>query len=212
MQVNGPTERRILFSIWSAFETDDPSAIPQDYQVVLLKKGPNVTVKSFGNEGAGKQSFLHWNWKAGQTYKFLVFGSPAGNETTVFTAWFWTPETTSWHLIASFQRPKARSHLRGLYAFSENFIPEMGHVCREVQFGNQWVRDVEGEWQEVCSATFTGDDTSKKGRKDFRGGVTADGKFYLRNCGFFSDNVATNQKFCRGKGNQRPDIDLANLP
>ena len=39
IQVNSSTERRVLFSIWSAYKTDDPSAIPADYKVTCLKAG-----------------------------------------------------------------------------------------------------------------------------------------------------------------------------
>ena len=34
IQVNSPTERRILFSVWSPFHTDDPSEIPD--QAILI--------------------------------------------------------------------------------------------------------------------------------------------------------------------------------
>lgn len=39
MQVNSATERRILFSVWSPYSTDDPKSIPQDQRILLLKKG-----------------------------------------------------------------------------------------------------------------------------------------------------------------------------
>ena len=42
-QVNSSTERRILFSIWSPFKTDDPKSVPADQRVQLIKKGKNVT-------------------------------------------------------------------------------------------------------------------------------------------------------------------------
>jgi hypothetical protein len=58
MQVNSETERRVLFSIWSPFTTDDPSKIPADQKIILLRKGQNVYTGEFGNEGAGGQSYL----------------------------------------------------------------------------------------------------------------------------------------------------------
>ena len=33
MQRNSATERRILFSLWSPFETDDPKTIPEDQKI-----------------------------------------------------------------------------------------------------------------------------------------------------------------------------------
>ena len=39
IQVNSEMERRILFSVWSPFETDDPKSIPDAKKIILLKKG-----------------------------------------------------------------------------------------------------------------------------------------------------------------------------
>ena len=62
IQVNSPTERRILFSIWSGFDTNNPSEVPLDFQVKLIEKGPNVTINAFGGEGSGGQSYLVYPW------------------------------------------------------------------------------------------------------------------------------------------------------
>ncbi len=78
MQVNSPTERRILFSIWSPFNTDDPKAIPADQKIIMLKKGKNAHTGEFGNEGSGGQSYMNYNWKAGIAYKFLIHAKPDG--------------------------------------------------------------------------------------------------------------------------------------
>lgn len=53
MQANSATERRILFSIWSEWNTDNPGDIPEEYKVVLVKKGPGVIDGEFGDEGSG---------------------------------------------------------------------------------------------------------------------------------------------------------------
>lgn len=42
MQVISEHERKILFSVWSGYKTDDPHAIPAEYKVDLLRKGPDV--------------------------------------------------------------------------------------------------------------------------------------------------------------------------
>ncbi len=56
IQVNSPTERRILFSVWSPYKTDDPKEIPDDKKIILLKKGKGVHTGEFGNEGSGGQA------------------------------------------------------------------------------------------------------------------------------------------------------------
>ena len=55
IQVNGPDERRVLFSVWSPFQTDNPKDIPEDQRIAALGKGPGVRIGEFGNEGSGGQ-------------------------------------------------------------------------------------------------------------------------------------------------------------
>ncbi|CAL8123851.1 unnamed protein product [Orchesella dallaii] len=223
IQVNSPSERRVLFSIWSAYSTDNPSDIPQDFKVTMIRKGNNnVHDGEFGNEGSGAQSYLRYMWKSDTVYKFLVQAKPLDQETTMFTAWFCDTSDPycNWQLVASFRKPKVSTYLRGLYSFSENFIPEMGHVERSAQFGNQWARDANGCWMEVTNARFSADGSVAKGtRTDVDGGVIQGGvngretRFYLRNCGFFSDIKSPGESFCRDGGCQcPPNIDFSSLP
>src|SRR5699024_7031323 len=102
IQANSDTERRVLFSVWSPYDTDNPAEIPDDHKIKLLKKGEGVSTGEFGNEGSGGQSFLRYNWKTGNTYKFLLKGEPVENDFTNYTAWFFAPEEREWRLIASF--------------------------------------------------------------------------------------------------------------
>lgn len=76
IQVNSPTERRVLFSVWSPYKTDNPNEIPEEHKIILVKKGEGVRTGEFGNEGSGGQSYLRYNWKAGNTYRFLTHIRP----------------------------------------------------------------------------------------------------------------------------------------
>jgi Domain of unknown function (DUF3472)/Domain of unknown function (DUF5077) len=211
MQVNSPTERRVLFSVWSPFKTDDPKKIPEDQKIVLLKKGKDVYTGEFGNEGSGGQSYLKYNWKAGNAYKFLLRGQPVRNNYTNYTAWFYAPEEGTWRLIASFSRPATKSYLKGLYSFLENFMPETGNITRKAWYHNQWARTSDQKWVPITKVQFTYDATAKKGyRLDYGGGVE-DGKFYLRNCGFFNDNTAFQSVFTHSITTSPPAIDLSKL-
>ncbi|MGV3656633.1 MAG: DUF3472 domain-containing protein [Chitinophagaceae bacterium] len=212
IQVNSATERRILFSVWSPFHTDDPKKIPEDQKIIMLKKGDGVHTGEFGNEGSGGQSYLRYNWKAGNTYGFLLRGVPDGAAHTIYTAYFFAPEKGDWSLVASFRRPKSATYLKRLHSFLENFIPEQGNIERKVLFSNQWVRDREGAWHELTKARFTGDNTAaKRYRMDYAGGISND-TFYLRNCGFFSNYTTLNSWFERKATNRQPQIDLKALP
>ncbi|MCJ8165687.1 DUF3472 domain-containing protein [Pontibacter sp. E15-1] len=211
IQVNSETERRILFSVWSPFNTDDPNSIPDDQKIKLLKKGTGVYTGEFGNEGSGGQSFLRYNWKAGTTYKFLLQGKPDGQDHTTYTAYFFAPERNEWMLIASFKRPKTNTYLKRTHSFMENFIPEYGDVERKVLFSNQWARDANGNWIELANAHFTADNTARAGyRMDYAGGQSGD-DFYLRNCGFFNNYTPIGSRFKRPLKGKAPQVNLAGL-
>ncbi|HVU58851.1 MAG TPA: DUF3472 domain-containing protein [Puia sp.] len=213
MQVNSPTERHILFSLWSPFQTDDPKKIPDSQKIVLLAKGPNVHAGEFGNEGSGGQSYLNYSWRAGNTYRFLVHAQPQEHNTTVFTAWFFAPEEGKWRLIASFRRPQTHTWLTGLHSFLENFEPATGNKTRLVLFDHQWIRTDQGKWVPLTKARFTGDNTARKGyRMDYAGGIKGTA-FYLQNCGFFSDYTPLDSWWERhpGPNETPPVIDLDHL-
>ncbi|MEL7335183.1 MAG: DUF3472 domain-containing protein, partial [Planctomycetota bacterium] len=159
MQVNSPTQRRILFSVWSPYQTDDPRKIPIDQRITMLAKGKDVHVGKFGNEGSGGQSYLVFPWTAGQTYCFLTRVRPQPDtDTTTYTCWFGEKSPSgesnetgasadiNWRLIASFRRPKTTTHLRGFHCFLENFSPRMGHVQRNAEYGNVWTISRDGTW------------------------------------------------------------------
>lgn len=208
MQVNSDTERRILFSVWSPFETDDPSSIPADKKIVLLKKGNDVQTGEFGNEGSGGQSFLRYNWKVGNTYKFLLRAKPAENNYTTYTAYFFAPEKNEWMLIASFSRPVTATYLKHLHSFLENFEPITGNITRKAYYHNQWIKTNSGEYKPIYKAIFTSDATAKKKfRLDYKGGVEG-GKFYLRNAGFFNDNTEMKKSFEIQSSSKAPEINF----
>ncbi|MDA6070550.1 DUF3472 domain-containing protein [Flavobacterium sp. AC] len=212
IQVNSASERRVLFSVWSPFTTDDPASIPETHKIKMLKKGDNVHTGEFGNEGSGGQSYLKYNWKAGTTYKFLLQGFPQNNNTTTYTAYFYAPELQKWLLIASFNRPETSTYLKRFHSFLENFIPEQGDLSRKVLFNNQWVCDDKDIWVEINSVRFTTDNTGTKGyRMDFAGGLDKD-YFYLKNGGFFNNYTTPKTTFTRPLNHKKPEINFSNLP
>ena len=215
MQVNSPTERRVLFSVWSPFSTDNPREIPEDQRIVKLAAGPGVHVGEFGNEGSGGQSYLVYPWEAGRTYRFLteVEPDPDTPGQTRFTAWFGDKAQQDWRLIASFRRPQTTSHLRGFHAFLENFDPSTGHLTRGASYGNVWVRDTAGTWHECTTARLTDDATAQgRHRLDFDGGARGN-HFFLKNCGFFAETGKVGTQSTRDStAAEKPDVDLGSLP
>jgi len=212
-QVNSLKERRVLFSVWSPFKTNNPRDIPKDQQIVTLGRGREVHIGKFGNEGSGGQSFLVYPWKAGTTYRFLTEVKPDGKGNTTYTSWFGDKSAGKWRLIASFRRPKTDTHLRGFHSFLESFSPNFGHIERRGHYANVWVRDTSGQWHECTRARFSVDATGRgRHRLDFTGG--SDGKhFYMRNCGFFNETGRPGATFTRDStADEKPEIDFDVLP
>ena len=211
MQVNSETERRVLFSVWSPYDTQDPNEIPDDYKIILLSKGPGVTTGEFGNEGSGGQSYRVFDWKAGNTYRFLLKGEPSENNATDYTAYFYAPEENQWQLIAGFRRPYTSTYLTRPHSFLENFRTETGFISRKGKYSNQWVCDREGNWHELTTAILTADATARKGaRSDYSGGVEGSA-FFMKNCGFFDETTAIDSRHQREATGMAPDIDLSRL-
>ena len=210
MQVNSATERRVLFSVWSPFDTQDPKLIPDSLKIKMLRKGENVHIGEFGNEGSGGQSYLRYNWKAGNTYKFLTQIKPTGDGSTIYTSYFYATDENKWLLIASFSRPQTDTYYKRAHSFLENFSPDQGYITRKVYFGNQWYRTKSGKWIAGENSSFTNDATAQAGvRLDYKGGYNSgENKFFLQNCGFFSDSTPFGEKFVLKPSNNQPSIDF----
>ncbi len=213
IQVNSEKERRILFSVWSPFATDDPKVIPEDQRIKVLGKGKDVHIGEFGNEGSGGQSFLRYMWKAGVTYRFITRVRPDKKGNTEYTAYFFSPDENNWRMIASFLRPLTQTWYKNAHSFLENFNKEQGYIERKVYFSNQWVVTAKGKWAEITEGRFTYDNTARaKVRMDYSGGIDeSKNSFFLHNCGFFDDNTPYGSLFHRTKTGKRPEVNLKKL-
>lgn len=209
-QVNSDSERRILFSVWSPFKTDNPQQIPDDQRIKLIRKGNGVITNDFGNEGAGAQSYLHYAWKAGVAYGFLLKASPGENGSTDYTAWFHDSQANAWHFIATWRRPHTTSYLKGLYSFLENFQPEYGYRTRRANFNNAAYYD--DQWHSVKHAVFTTDATYNKGQRVDAVGAADNSGFFLKIGGFFDDTVLPGTMLENKVAGKLPDIDFSQLP
>ena len=212
IQNNSPHKRRVLFSVWSPYETDNPADIPDSLRVTLVKKGENTTVNDFGNEGSGGQSYIHYDWKAGERCRFLMGVKPDGNGNTIYTAYFFDNNKGKWSLIASFRRPQTTTWYKGAHSFLENFSPVMGYVNRKAYYTNQWACTADGRWLPVSKARFTCDTTGSKAmRLDYTGGIDGD-SFFLSMGGFFDEYMKYGTYFERnGNKTECPEIDFSTL-
>ncbi len=213
MQINSPTERRIIFSVWdSGSEAVSRDKVGHEDRVTLITKGAGVNSGDFGNEGTGGHSHLVYNWKTGEKQRFLVTAKPTDATHTIYSGYWFHPEQKKWMLISSWKAPKDGSWLRGLYSFSENFGGDNGHLQRKARFGNQWLRTEDGKWIEQTTAKFSHDVTGRADRFDRFMGVE-DGQFFLSNGGFVTGFTKFGDKFERPSTGKSPsDLDLPPLP
>ena len=209
MQVNSPTERRIIFSVWdSGNEAVDRNKVVEEDRVKLIAKGEGVYAGDFGNEGTGGHSHLKYMWKTGQKQRFIVTAKPTDATHTIYSGYYFHPDTKQWVLISSWKTPKEGGYLRRLYSFSENFGGSNGHVLRKALYGNQWIRTAEGRWIELTTASFSHDPTGKADRLDRFMGVES-GQFFLSHGGFVPGFTKYGEKFTRpAEGKEPSDIVL----
>jgi hypothetical protein len=207
MQINSPTERRIIFSVWDAGSgqsANTRSEVSEENHVQLLAKGDEVHASVFGGEGTGGHSHLKYNWKTGERQRFVVTAKPDGTHTDYSGYWF-HPEQKKWMLIASFRAPKDGKWLRGLYSFSENFSGGNGHLRRKALYGPQWIQTSAGEWKEITEASFSHDGTGKENRLDRFMGVER-GLFFLAHGGFGPGFTKYGEKFTRPATGKAPEF------
>jgi Domain of unknown function (DUF3472)/Domain of unknown function (DUF5077) len=209
MQVNSPTERRIIFSVWdSGDEAVDRKKVDDVNRVKLLGKGEGVYTGDFGNEGTGGHSHLKILWKTGEKQRFIVTAKPVEQTFTIFSGFWFNPEQGKWMLISSWKAPKEGGWMRGTHSFSENFGGSNGHLLRKAIYGNQWIRTSSGEWIELTTASFSHDPTGRKDRFDRYMGVEG-GQFFLSHGGFGDGFSEYGEKFTREPTGQPPQgLDL----
>ena len=204
MQVNSPSERRIIFSVWdSGNEAIDRNKVSAEQRVQLLGKGDGVYSGDFGNEGTGGHSHLKYSWKTGETQRFLVTAQPTNETFTVYSGHYFHPDSHRWMLISSWKAPREGGWLRGPHSFSENFSGGTGHLPRKALYGRQWIRTSGGEWIEITEASFSHDPTGKSDRLDRFMGVEA-GQFFLSHGGFSEGTMPFGQRFTRPASRQPP--------
>ncbi|RLS59003.1 MAG: DUF3472 domain-containing protein [Planctomycetota bacterium] len=158
IQELGNKKKVVLFSVWDPGEQNDPRQVQDDVRVKLLHKDDAVRVGRFGNEGTGGQSFFDYDWKVGETYRFLVTAR-AEDQRSEYAGYFYVPEEKAWKHLVTFSTPTGGDLLRGHYSFVEDFRRNRVSATqtRLAEFGPGWVQSPKGEWSPLKKARFTGD-------------------------------------------------------
>ena len=194
IQLNSPTERRIIFSVWDAGnEAVSRNKVGDDNRVKLLAKGPGVFAGDFGNEGTGGHSHLVYNWKTNDVHRFLVHAEPKDGA-TIYSGYYYFKDTKKWGLIAKFRAPKDGAYMHGLYSFNENFGGSNGDLQREAEFGPVFLAGPNKTWRNELEAQFSCDGTGKNDRFDYASGAKGD-HWFLSNGGAVANGVKFGDKF-----------------
>lgn len=157
LQELGNGKKLLIFSVWDSGQ-NDPKAVAEKERVKLIHKDEKVRTGRFGGEGTGGQSFFDYEWKVGETYRFLVTAKLDG-ERTEYTGWFLVPEDKAWKRLVTFSTITGGKPLRGYYSFVEDFQRDKVSCThgRKARSGNGWVQGTDGEWTALTRARFTAD-------------------------------------------------------
>jgi hypothetical protein len=152
-------KKLVLFSVWDPTAGNDPKTVDESKRVKMLHKDDAVRVQRFGGEGTGGQSFFDYDWKAGETYRFLVTAKPDGEARTAYSGYFFVPEKKEWKHLVTFSTITDGTLLKGYYSFVEDFRRNKISATKErrASFGNGWVKTAKGDWAPLDKARFTAD-------------------------------------------------------
>ncbi len=194
----------VIFSVWDPTKGDDARRVPDEQRVEVLYKADDVVVKRFGGEGTGGQSFLQYDWKAGQTYRFLVKAEVVDKK-TAYAAWFWLPETSAWKHLVTFRTRTGGDSLDGLYSFIEDFRRDTQSATetRRAIFSNGWIRDARDKWQPLTKARFTASSATWEAKSTIDAGLDKGG-FYLQTGGDTKTSTPLRTTIDRPAGDAEP--------
>jgi hypothetical protein len=204
IQEQGKGRKVVIFSVWDPAKGDNPNAVPDAERVEVLYKADDVVARRFGGEGTGGQSFYQYDWKIGETYRFLVKASVAEKK-TAFTAYFFLPESKTWKHLVTFRTATGGDRLKGLYSFIEDFRRDTKSAAevRRAVFGNGWVRDAKGQWTPLARARFTASGATWEAKETIDAGVVKD-RFYLQTGGDTKTSTRLGTRIERPAGSGTP--------
>jgi hypothetical protein len=173
IQELGNGHKVALFSVWDPTRGDDPKAVNTEDRVEVLHQGSGVRIKRFGGEGTGGQCMMDFDWRIGQTNRFLVRSIVQSNK-TAYAGFLYLPANKEWKHLVTFRTRSGGRPLQGLYSFVEDFRRDGKSVqdLREARFGCGWVKTVEGQWKPLKQAQFTASGAAWEAKENINAGLT----------------------------------------
>jgi hypothetical protein len=170
----------VIFSVWDPTVGDNPNAVKTEDRVEVLYSGPETRIKRFGGEGTGGQCMKDFNWKVGETNRFIIHAKTETNDVrkTAYTAYI--QENGQWQKLATFRVQTKNEDMRGLYSFIEDFRRDKKsvHDERRAKFGNAWLREKSGDLKPITKARFTVSNATWESKENIDAGLS-ENWFYL---------------------------------
>ncbi|HUM51013.1 MAG TPA: DUF5077 domain-containing protein [Chitinophagales bacterium] len=199
IELTAAGEKRISFSLQN----------PTVGAISLNRKGIDVIHAS---TTTGVYSYVNYNWSNLTNYKFLTQAKPDGSGNTIYTCWFYAPETSEWKLISSCRKTNTNSYLKNISSSIESTTIENSFLQRKARYFNEWITDANGTWTELTQAKFVGDAIAQnKQRLDYSASVDL-GSFFLSSNGFFSDYTVLQSVLNKPSSGSQPSVDFNSLP
>ena len=154
IQELGNGRQVIIFSVWDPTRGDDPNRVDQSERVECLFNDPQMRIRRFGGEGTGGQCMGDFDWKIGETNRFLVRAEVEG-EKTAYSGFIF--QEARWRKLVTFRVRSGGLPLKGLYSFIEDFRRDhkSAREMRKARFGDGWVKSVAGDWVALARGRFT---------------------------------------------------------
>ena len=178
-QLDSPTNKVVLFSVWDASPGDVADQVPREQRVEVLHEGRGTRVKRFGGEGTGGQCFWPYQWETNEVCRFVVSAEVQGDK-TAYAGWFYDNHAHAWRHLVTLRTRTGGTGLRGQYSFIEDFRRNGLSVQerRQARFGNGWLRNHNGQWAALTRARFTASNADWEAKENIDAGTSA-GQFYL---------------------------------
>lgn len=156
IQELGDGRKVAIFSVWDPTKGDNPNNVPLGHRVEVLHEGKGVEVSRFGGEGTGGKSMTPFNWKIGEKVRCIVQAT-VEDQKTAYAGWLYLPSKKEWKHLVTFRVTTGGKPLSGLYSFVEDFRRDTKSVREErcCEFGNGWVKTVDGRMQAITEGRFT---------------------------------------------------------
>lgn len=180
----------IIFSVWDPTKGDDPNKVVDAERVECLYNDSAMRIRRFGGEGTGGQCMGDFEWKIGETNRFLVRAVPDGSK-TAYSGFVYGNQEKRWRKLVTFRTRTGGLPLKGLYSFVEDFRRDgkSAKEQRRAQFGQGWVKTVGGDWVALARARFTASNAEWEARDTINAGLT-DPWFYLETGGETRNSLA----------------------